>query len=67
MVVYYDKSNDKLVYSGETTSSEFWDQYWETGNFRRAVERTKESRACTGIIKVIRLVKYWRGVVGGVN
>lgn len=54
MDIYHDKANERLVYAGETASTEFWDRYWESDNFRRGVEQAKKSRSGIKIIKTVK-------------
>lgn len=44
MKTYYDKENRRLVYIGESASPDFWDNHWDTENFKGMIERGKNNR-----------------------
>jgi len=42
--VYYDESNNRLVYYGKKASPEFWDNHWNVDNFKSVVEASKNDK-----------------------
>lgn len=44
MEIFYDKLNRRLVYIKEKASSDFWDEHWDTENFRKNIESGRDNR-----------------------
>ena len=44
MKMYYDKENRRLVYIGESATTDFWDRHWNMENYREMIERGKNNR-----------------------
>ena len=44
MEVFYDKVNRRLVYIKEKASPDFWDEHWDTENFRKSIESGRDNR-----------------------
>ena len=36
---YYDKDNKRLVYIGSHADDSYWDQHWDTNDFKKAIQR----------------------------
>jgi len=36
---YYDKVNKRLVYIGSHADESFWDQHWDTNDFKKSIQR----------------------------
>ena len=36
---YYDKDNKRLVYTGSPADERYWNQHWNSNNFKKAIQR----------------------------
>ena len=34
---FYDEDKQRLIYISQSATEDFWDQHWETEDFRKAV------------------------------
>ena len=68
--VYYDESNNRLVYYGEEAGPEFWDKHWNIDNFKSVVEASKNDRFILdntqGFLKKGRILEGGCGIGGNV-
>lgn len=40
---YYDSKFDRLIYIGQAATDQFWDEHWETDDFRKAITSNPNS------------------------
>ena len=40
---FYDEDKQRLIYISQSATEDFWDQHWQTEDFRKAVTATPNS------------------------
>jgi len=51
---YYDKEHERLIYIGSSASEQFWDDHWQTNDFRKAITSMPNSWVAKTTKKYLR-------------
>lgn len=65
MRVYFDRGNNRLVYLGEKSTPDFWDEHWHSENYRASIERGRNSRLILNTLRKYIPDKKGRILEGG--